>query len=93
MASPGVTALPLGTRTLPQLESNLSALDVVLSTEHLARLEEASAIELAFPHDVLRGDLIRVAVGGGTVSGSDHGSAGFMAVACAISIQRVGLTR
>ena len=66
MANPGVTALPLGARTLPQLDSNLSALDVVLSTEHLARLEEASAIELAFPHDLLRGDLIRVALGGGT---------------------------
>ena len=66
VANPGVTALLLGARTLRQLESNLGALDVVLSTEHLARLEEASAIKLAFPHDLLRGDLIRVAVGGGT---------------------------
>jgi aryl-alcohol dehydrogenase-like predicted oxidoreductase len=66
MGNSGVTALLLGARTVQQLENNLGALDVTLSAEQKARLEAVSAIELGFPHDLLRGDFIRAAVGGGT---------------------------
>lgn len=65
MANPGVTALLLGARTLQQLENNLGALNVTLSAEQSARLEAASAIELGFPHDLLRGDFLRAAISGG----------------------------
>ncbi|MFG7488865.1 aldo/keto reductase [Methylorubrum rhodesianum] len=65
MANPGVTALLLGARTLQQLENNLGALNVTLSAEQCARLEAASAIELGFPHDLLRGDFFRAAISGG----------------------------
>jgi aryl-alcohol dehydrogenase-like predicted oxidoreductase len=43
----------LGARTLAQLGDNLAALEIVLSDEHMAMLNEASAIELGFPHELL----------------------------------------
>ncbi|CAN5902407.1 aldo/keto reductase [soil metagenome] len=46
----------LGARTAAQLESNLGALDVELSSDHLGRLDEVSRIPLGFPHDFLRED-------------------------------------
>lgn len=54
-----VSAPIIGARTLQQLEDNLSALDVVFDNSHRARLEEASAIELGFPHDFLQRPLTR----------------------------------
>ncbi|MBF6332210.1 aldo/keto reductase [Nocardia transvalensis] len=51
--NPGVTAPIVGARTLAQLEDNLGALDVEFDTAHLARLDEASAIDLGFPHELL----------------------------------------
>jgi aryl-alcohol dehydrogenase-like predicted oxidoreductase len=44
----------LGARSLKQLEDNLGALKVELPKPALDRLEEASRIELGFPHDFLR---------------------------------------
>lgn len=43
----------LGARTLEQLDANLAALAIELSDEQLALLNEASAIELGFPHDLI----------------------------------------
>lgn len=54
-----VTAPILGVRTLAQLQDNLGALDVTLGAEHVARLQEASAIELGFPHDMLARETVR----------------------------------
>ena len=45
----------LGARKLSQLEDNLGALEVTLTDEHLARLDEASRVALGFPHDFLSG--------------------------------------
>lgn len=50
---PGVTSPIIGARTLGQLEENMGCLEVALSEELEQRLEEASAIELGFPHDFL----------------------------------------
>jgi aryl-alcohol dehydrogenase-like predicted oxidoreductase len=50
---PGVIVPLVGARNLEQLEENLGALDVTLGDEQLARLNEASAIELGFPHDFI----------------------------------------
>jgi aryl-alcohol dehydrogenase-like predicted oxidoreductase len=41
----------LGVRRREQLEDNLGALDLELTAEELARLEEVSRVELGFPHD------------------------------------------
>jgi aryl-alcohol dehydrogenase-like predicted oxidoreductase len=41
----------LGARRCEQLQDNLGALELELTAEELARLEEASRIQLGFPHD------------------------------------------
>jgi aryl-alcohol dehydrogenase-like predicted oxidoreductase len=41
----------LGARRCQQLEDNLGALELELTAEELARLEEVSHIQLGFPHD------------------------------------------
>ena len=47
--------IPLvGARTVEQLDENLGCLDVALSDAHMQRLDEVSAIEPGFPHDMLR---------------------------------------
>jgi aryl-alcohol dehydrogenase-like predicted oxidoreductase len=47
----GVIVPILGARRREQLEDNLGALEVELTAEELARLEEVSRIQLGFPHD------------------------------------------
>lgn len=56
----GVIVPILGARRLEQLEDNLGALDLELSCEDLAMLDDASSIELGFPHDF---DAARLAYG------------------------------
>jgi hypothetical protein len=41
----------IGARTLEQLEGNLGALELDLPEEQRALLDQASAVELGFPHD------------------------------------------
>lgn len=55
MLDSAIVSPVLGARTPAQLEDNLGALDVVLSEEHRARLDAASAVPLGFPHDMLAG--------------------------------------
>jgi aryl-alcohol dehydrogenase-like predicted oxidoreductase len=64
LRNPGVTASIIGARTPGQLEDNLGALEVDLTAAHLARLDEAGAIELGYPHDMLAGDHIRAVTRG-----------------------------
>lgn len=49
----------IGTRKLSQLEDNLASLNVELGAEHLKRLDEASRIELGFPHDFYNLEIVR----------------------------------
>ncbi|WP_438022927.1 aldo/keto reductase [Sorangium sp. So ce233] len=56
---PAVTAPIMGARTLKQLEDNLGALDVRLTDDQRARLDQASAVELGFPHDFLARPMTR----------------------------------
>jgi hypothetical protein len=49
-----VTAPVIGIRTVAQLKDNLGALDVELGTDHIARLNAASAVPRVFPMDVLK---------------------------------------
>ena len=54
LLNPAVVAPIVGARTLAQLEDNLGVFDVTLDSEQRARLAEASAVELGFPHESLR---------------------------------------
>jgi len=64
LRTPGVTAPLVGARTPAQLEDNLGALDVDFTDAQLARLDEASAIDLGVPHAALAGDHIRAVMRG-----------------------------
>jgi aryl-alcohol dehydrogenase-like predicted oxidoreductase len=65
LAQPGVIIPLMGARTVEQLQDNLGARDVALSPQQLARLNEASKIDLGFPHDFLASDEIRDILYGG----------------------------
>ncbi|MFE0104713.1 aldo/keto reductase [Streptomyces sp. NPDC059009] len=60
LQSPGVTAPIIGARTPAQLEDNLGSLEVAFTPAQLARLDEASTIELGYPHAYLASDLARM---------------------------------
>ncbi|MFS8197280.1 aldo/keto reductase [Streptomyces sp. CWNU-52B] len=59
LQNPGVTAPIIGARTPAQLADNLGALEVDFTAAQLTRLDEASGIELGYPHDLLASDHIR----------------------------------
>ena len=61
-----VPVIPIvGARKLAQVQDNLACVDVQLSGDHLRRLEEASGIELGFPHDFYAKDMVRGLAYGG----------------------------
>jgi aryl-alcohol dehydrogenase-like predicted oxidoreductase len=62
----------LGARKADQLKDNLGALDLKLSTDHLAQLSEVSKIELGFPHEFLTSDGVLEVVFGGTYNLIDN---------------------
>jgi len=64
LRNPAVTAPIIGARTPAQLEDNLGALEVEFDATHLARLDQASAIDLGFPHDMLARDMTRSVISG-----------------------------
>ncbi|WP_069166716.1 aldo/keto reductase [Nocardia altamirensis] len=64
LRNPGVTAPIIGARTAAQLEDNLGALDVEFEAAQVDRLEQASAIELGFPHEMLARAMTRSVVRG-----------------------------
>ena len=49
----------IGTRKIAQLEDNLASVEIELGTEHLTRLDEASRIELGFPHDFYENEMVK----------------------------------
>ncbi|MDE0853404.1 MAG: aldo/keto reductase [Nevskia sp.] len=56
----------IGPRTREQLEDNLGATAVALTSTQLAKLDSASAVPLGFPHDFLADNNQRVRMAGGT---------------------------
>lgn len=57
--TPGSSFIPiLGARTLSQLSDNLAAIELRLDPVHCAMLNDASAIEAGFPHEVITRDYI-----------------------------------
>ena len=69
---PGVIIPIIGARTASQLKDNLGCLDLTLNRKHLERLDEASRIELGFPHDFFKSDLVRQLVYGGMRDSIDN---------------------
>ncbi len=65
---PGSIVPILGARRLNQIRDNLNSLDVSLPEEHLRQLDEASRIDLGFPHDFLTGTIGRDRLLGGLYS-------------------------
>jgi aryl-alcohol dehydrogenase-like predicted oxidoreductase len=65
---PGSIAPILRARRLDQIRDNLGCLDVTIPEEHLRRLDEASKIDLGFPHDFLANPTGRDRLYGGLYS-------------------------
>ena len=62
----GVVIPLLGARNLPQLTENLGALEIRLSDEQLATLDDVSQVDLGFPHNFLSDPNIRDVASGGS---------------------------
>ena len=61
-----VPVIPIiGARKLSQLQDNLASFDLTLSADQVRILDEASRIDLGFPHDFYAKDLVRTFVYGG----------------------------
>ena len=61
-----VPVIPIiGARKLSQLQDNLASFDLELSMDQVRVLNDASAIELGFPHDFYAKDAVRTFVYGG----------------------------
>jgi aryl-alcohol dehydrogenase-like predicted oxidoreductase len=61
-----VPVIPIiGARKLSQLQDNLASFDLTLSADQLRTLDEASRIELGFPHDFYAIDMVRTFAYGG----------------------------
>jgi aryl-alcohol dehydrogenase-like predicted oxidoreductase len=61
-----VPVIPIiGARKLSQFEDNLASLDLTLSADQLKTLDEASRIELGFPHDMYAKAMVRTIRYGG----------------------------
>jgi len=56
----------LGARKLSQLQDNLASFSLQLSSDQLKTLDEASRIELGFPHDFYAREMVRTFAYGGT---------------------------
>lgn len=53
LTRPQVTSVIFGARSLQQLEDNANAVELELSEEHLARLDEASEFALGYPYEFM----------------------------------------
>jgi aryl-alcohol dehydrogenase-like predicted oxidoreductase len=70
VAAKGVLPI-IGPRTLAQLQDNLRATELQLSTDQIRHLDEVSAISLGFPHDVLAVPAYRERLAGGKLDQLD----------------------
>jgi len=72
---PGTMIPIVGARTEVQLKDNLTCLDFDLSPDQMARLSEASPIQLGFPRSFLESDHVRGLIFGETFPLiDDHGT-------------------
>jgi aryl-alcohol dehydrogenase-like predicted oxidoreductase len=69
LAQPGVTAPIIGASRVEQLHDNIAALEVRLTPKQLQVLNNASALEPAFPYPIFTPEVNRGIFGGHTVQG------------------------
>ncbi|MEW6126140.1 MAG: aldo/keto reductase [Acidobacteriota bacterium] len=62
----------VGARKTEQLQDNLACVEFELTPEQIARLNEASKIELGFPHDFLKSDTVHKFALSGTLENIDN---------------------
>jgi aryl-alcohol dehydrogenase-like predicted oxidoreductase len=55
LARPTVTSVIFGARSVAQLDDNLKAVEVKLSADQVARLDQASAYEVGYPYEFIAG--------------------------------------
>jgi aryl-alcohol dehydrogenase-like predicted oxidoreductase len=55
LRKPAVTSVIFGARSVQQVDDNLRAAEIELGAEELAALDEASALELGYPYDFIKG--------------------------------------
>jgi aryl-alcohol dehydrogenase-like predicted oxidoreductase len=61
-----VPVIPIiGARKIGQLQDNIASIEVSLTPEQVALLDEASKIDLGFPHDLYAREMARMFVYGG----------------------------
>ena len=61
-----IPVIPIvGARRVSQLEDNLASLELELTREQAAALDEASAIEMGFPHDFYENEMVKTVRYGG----------------------------
>jgi aryl-alcohol dehydrogenase-like predicted oxidoreductase len=65
LLNPAVTSPIIGARTIQQLEDNLGSLEVEFTEEQKQRLDAASAIDLGFPHTMVRLPMVQQVIFGG----------------------------
>jgi aryl-alcohol dehydrogenase-like predicted oxidoreductase len=70
---PGITSTIIGVTSMEQLEKTLGTLDLSLSAEQTARLDEVSKPTLNFPYDFVTGGALDMCHGGATVNGEKSG--------------------
>jgi aryl-alcohol dehydrogenase-like predicted oxidoreductase len=76
---PGVSSTLIGARRIDQLRSNFAALELTLTAEQLAALDEVSTPSLNFPADNNRELAPPLQFAGATVDGEAHGPSPFLA--------------
>ena len=62
----------IGARKETQVKDNLACIEFELTSEQLKKLNEASKIELGFPHDFLNSETIKDIIYGGTYPSMVH---------------------
>ena len=61
-----IPVIPIvGARRVSQLEDNLASLELELTREQVSALDEASAIEMGFPHDFYENEMVKTFAYGG----------------------------
>ena len=71
----GFSSIPIVGATKPeQITDNLKCVDVVLSEAQIARLNDASKIEMGFPHDFFKEDGVKLVTYGGFYDRIEHSS-------------------
>ena len=71
LLSKGVIPI-VGARKVHHVEDNLKCVDVKLSAEQIQQLDKISQIELGFPHDFFKADMVRNFVDNGTFDKIDN---------------------